>query len=116
MSEENPTIKELIKLAKADLAPGQLPKLDVNITFDEAQRFVIALKIKDGKERVTSGIIYKSYEKWSPNPISKQAFAMQFKLLFTNTRDQTNNYYMLNYKPIELVKEVEKLNRKNEEE
>lgn len=111
-----PSIRELIKLAKDGLLPGELPKSDINENFDEAQRFVLAFNIKIGKHKVTPGLLYNAYCKWTIQKISKREFCMKFKLLFEQKRDSKNNYYLLNYKPMELVKVAEELRRKNGEE
>lgn len=109
------SIKDLLKIAKEDLAPNELPK-DPNGHLEETQRFVLAFEIKDGKNKVQPGLLYDAYYKWTNKPVGKMTFFRQFAKLFVKKKESTNNFYLLNIKPMDLVNKAEELRRKDEEE
>ena len=71
--------------------------------LNEAERFVIACSIKEGKEKIQPFHVYHRYCQWCESigskPLLLEGFARQFKKLFTVKRgshsNQPNKYYLL---------------------
>lgn len=100
------SIDQLIKIAKDN--KKELFTKDVSSQLNEASRFIIALNIKVGKNKVFAAEIYSAYCEWAINPSEKISFFKFFGSMFER-RSSSRNYYLLNYNPAQLMKEVIKL-------
>lgn len=104
------TIEQLLKIVKEN--KKELFVKDITLDLDEATRFVLALGIKEGKNKVYSPSVYDAYKAWSPSPIKRLAFFQYFGRLFPRSQISGNKFfYLLNYKQVELLKEAQQLNQ-----
>lgn len=74
----------------------------------EAAKFLYALKIKHGDEKITAQLVYytyKQYKGWDNKLQNKAQFFKDFNTYFTPKRDQNGMYYLLDPKPFDLSEE-----------
>lgn len=100
-------IGQLLKIARDN--KEKLFTSDGTSDLNEAQKFVIAMDIKSGKNKVFAATIYEAYVSWAIKPITKIGFFMFFGRMFENKKGKYKAYYLLNYKPAEMMKEVNML-------
>jgi hypothetical protein len=100
------TIEELLKIAQEGKpGPSGIPtKLE-----NDVQRFILALKIKDGKHKVKNQLLYKAYAEWSAKPFTSHQFHLYFSQFFTSLRSDTYRYHLLNYRAIELLNKIDNM-------
>lgn len=97
-------VDDLLKLANSDV----LTPTKIDSSYD-VQKFINTLDIKAGKHRVKNAAIYDAYKNWSGRPLSRHAFFKIFSRFFDAAITNGFRYYNLNYRPIELVNEVDNL-------
>lgn len=100
-------IEQLLKIAKDN--KEKLFISDGTSDLNEAQKFVIAMDIKAGKNKVLAHTIYEAYASWALKPITKIGFFIMFSRMFEGKKGKYKTYYFVNYKPAELMKEVNML-------
>lgn len=88
---------QLIKIAKQNLKEAK----DTS-GLDEVRLFFIALKLKEGRKKVTSRHLYNAYTVWSPHPLSKTAFFLKLAQVIPCYRKAAYRYYLLNYSSWEI--------------
>ena len=70
-----------------------------NEAYTDVIQFAMNLKLKVGKHKVKSAMVYRSYKAWSEEPLDKAEFLKQFDEIFFPEAD----YYLLNLRPLELL-------------
>lgn len=97
-------ISELIRIAKEN--KDKIFNTDVSKDLDEATKFSLVFKIKAGGNKVLSTTIYKAYTTWAVRPQPRTKFLEDFASLFEKGQGSNARFYMLNYKPAQLVNEA----------
>lgn len=100
-------ITELIRIAREN--KDKLYNKNISENLNEATKFTLAFGITQGKNKIYADIVYKTYEKWSLNAINKLQFFKQFCELFESKQEGSKRFFCLNYKPAELLNEVERM-------
>lgn len=76
--------------------------------LDEAQRFMLALDLKRGTEKIAAILVYEYYSKWrgkSKHKLRDIPFFKQFSKYFERIRSKHGTYYLLNPAPFDLSDE-----------
>jgi hypothetical protein len=95
-------IQDLLKLVSGkEIAPVEETSEE---KFSLINDFIICFKIKEGKHRLNTALIYDVYKGWAQNPMTLQAFGRELVKFFTRYKGTYNNYYKLNYTPNKLIK------------
>lgn len=104
------SIDELMKLATGSTEPIVMEGLS------EASKFIYALEIKHGVEKIPAQTIYYTYKQWKgwdKRPQPKPFFFRDFSKFFEQTRTSQGMCYLLNPKPFDLSQEAYWLARKD---
>lgn len=108
MSKSKVIIYELSSEDLAKIATGS----DEEVIYDkitEAAKFIYALGIKHGKERISAQLLYYHYREWKGWGNKKQSkgpFFRDFNKYFESTRGRDGKLYFLDPKPFDLSKET----------
>lgn len=94
--------EELMKIARASSEAVDVGRLT------DAAKFIYALNIRAGDERIPASLIYFTYKKWKGGgrPDPKWAFFKDFQQYFEKKMIQGGTHYMLDPKPFDLSKET----------
>lgn len=108
--------KELQKLIKLAQTKNETADKLSDVTLSDVEKFIIALKLKEGRIGVSARAIYEAYLLWSSNPVKKIVFYQQWGLFFmAKVRSRTRRkYYELNYPAWEIIHNVKELKRYEE--
>lgn len=102
------SIEDLLKIAESNEETlKEAPQKAIN----DVHRFILALKIKEGKNSVTGQILYKAYKSWSANPVHIKTFYHLFSEFFPS-HPGSKIYYLLNLTPVELLNKIDNLKLK----
>lgn len=95
-------ITALLKIAKEN-RDKIFNNSDIDEKLSDAAKFCLSFNIKEGGNKVFSGIIYQAYLSAFPSPSSKVDFFTDFDTLIECNSVGNKRYYMLNYKPAQLL-------------
>ncbi len=98
-------INNLLRIAKE--YRDVIFKKEIDDDLTEATRFCLSFNIKEGGNKVFTGILYKAYLLFSSAPLSKKDFTEEFNTLIEQ-QGTSKPYYMLNYKPAQLLNAAQK--------
>lgn len=107
------SIDELIRLAQQSPGPIMADELT------EASKFIYALNIRHGDERIPAQLIYYTYKQWKgwdKRPQPKPFFFRDFSKYFEQVRSKEGMNYLLDPKSFDLSKEAYWLSRKDQRE
>ena len=95
-------IEQLKKLAQVDFSgdPEQFFQ-----EYSDVEAFIVALGIKEGRDKVMGWKVYETYEKWSNNQpkLKPNVFAFFFKKNFKQMQEsREGRYYRLDGTPFDL--------------
>lgn len=107
------SVEDLIKLAQGSKEPVVMEELT------EASKFIYALNIRHGDDRIPAQLIYYTYKQWKgwdKRPQPKPFFFRDFTKYFEQIRTKEGISYLLDPKPFDLSKETYWLMRKDQRE
>lgn len=104
------SIEDLLKLAQGSSEPIVMEGVS------ESSKFIYALNIRHGDERIPAQLIYHTYRHWkgwANKPQPKPYFFRDFSKQFEQVRTKDGMCYLLDPKPFDLSKETYWLLRKD---
>lgn len=107
------SVEDLIRLAQGSTEPVVMEELT------EASKFIYALNIRHGDERIPAQLIYFTYKQWKgwdKKPQPKPFFFRDFTKYFEQVRTKDGISYLLDPKPFDLSKETYWMMRKDQRE
>jgi hypothetical protein len=106
MEHKKIKLEELIRIAKEN--KDKIYNTNIADNLDDVAKFILTFNIKDGKNKVPSNIVYQAYCNWTSRPKSNHAFLLAFTKCFSKKKTTSKVIYLLNYKPMQLINEVER--------
>jgi hypothetical protein len=101
---EDYDIEKLIAIAKQPPSEAD-KKLETLQEPTEAHKFVLAVGIRKGREKIAFNQIYYLYKQWASKTVDEVinpiAFGRQFCKLFKKRRDAGGPYYLLDPEPFQ---------------
>lgn len=94
-------LEDLLRIAKSD-KPSTLEVSNI----DDVEKFVRELKIRPGKNRIKTSMLFKAYVSWSAKPYEYMDFLHKFCIFFPKSKD---NSHRLNFHPVQLLNKVDNL-------
>lgn len=107
------SVEDLIRLAQETTQPVVMDELT------EASKFIYALNIRHGDERIPAQLIYYTYKQWKgwdKRPQPKPYFFRDFSKYFEQVRSKDGMNYLLDPKSFDLSQEAYWLSRKDHRE
>lgn len=94
-------LNNLIKIAKENR--DTIFNKEISDELNEAMRFCLSFNIKEGGNKVFANLIYQAYQMTAIEPKGKTAFLEEFNTMFEPQKGANRVFYMINYKPAQLL-------------
>lgn len=100
-------IDDLINIAKQ--VETQTSKATDSV--NDVHRFLRVFKVKDGSHRVRRYVVWQAFNMWIPGLLKEKEFYTQASKFLETHCFGPGKYYLINYKPLELLNKVDNLVR-----